>query len=255
MAFAQDGTFNVGARDAAMAGASLTLTDAYSLFNNIGGLGALESHELFAGYQTRFNIEELQTVAAGAVVHTSFTNVGAGFYRFGGDLFNQQRIHLAIGNKLQMVSLGAGIDLVQYAISTLETVQVLAIQFGGIAELTPQFVFGAHISNLNQARLHRESEERLPTVMKAGLSYRPSNELMINLEVEKDLDFDEMIKAGIEYEVVEHIFLRTGISTRPFTGAFGFGFHPKKYKVDYAFSNDANLGNIHTVALAYRLGL
>ena len=249
--YAQDGTFHFGARHAGMAGASITLGDEYSLFNNVGGLGRVQNHALFAGYQNRYTISEFQVIGGGGIFHHHLGNMGVGYYKFGDAIFSQQKLHLAIGNKLQMVSLGLGVDWVQYDITSVGTQQVLAIQFGGIAEITPQFFFGAHIFNLNQATLISETGEQLPTVMKGGLSYRPTDELMLNAEIEKDLDFDEVFKAGIEYRIVEKVFVRTGISTRPFIGAFGLGFHPKQLKFDYAFKNDTALGNIHEFSLAY----
>ncbi|MEO9869676.1 PorV/PorQ family protein [Ekhidna sp.] len=248
---AQDGSFNLGGRSAGMAGASLTLQDEFSLFNNIGGIGGIDAHTAFAAYQNRYGVSEFQVIGAGALYHSEIGNAGVGFYKFGDDIFSQQRIHLAIGNKIQMVSLGLGLDLLQYNISTIGTNQALAIQFGGIAEITPKMSFGAHIFNLNQAEISSETGEKIPTIMKGGFSYRPSSELMLNIEVEKDLDFDEIIKAGLEYQIIENVFVRTGISTNPSLGAFGVGFHPKNFKLDYAFSNDSNLGNIHEVSLAY----
>ncbi|MEO9484125.1 MAG: hypothetical protein ABJG47_11785 [Ekhidna sp.] len=248
---AQVGSFNLGGRSAGMAGASLTLSDEYSLFNNIGGLGGVEDHAAFAAYQNRYGVSQFQVVGAGAIYTTDIGNAGVGFYKFGDDIYSEQRIHLAVGNKIQMVSLSLGVDLLQYNISTVGTSQALAIQFGGIAEISPQLHFGAHIFNLNQAKFDSETGERIPTVMKGGFSYRPSDELMLNMEVEKDLDFEEVFKAGIEYRIVEKVFVRTGISTQPFIGAFGVGFHPKNLKFDYGFSNDSKLGNIHEMSVAF----
>ena len=248
---AQDGTFSLGARNAGLAGTSVTLNDEFSLFNNVGGLAGVKNHAVFTSYQNRYSISEFQVIGGGGIWHHRLGNAGIGYYKFGDDLFSQQRLHFAIGNSFQMVSLGLAVDWIQYHIETIGSQQVLAIQFGGIAELKPQLLFGAHIFNINQATLISETEEQLPTVMKAGMSYRPTNELMLNTEVEKDLDFDEVFKAGIEYQIVENIFIRTGFNTRPFLGTFGLGFHPKRFKFDYAFSNRAGLGTIHELSLAY----
>ncbi|GAB4250359.1 MAG: hypothetical protein Tsb0034_29600 [Ekhidna sp.] len=236
-----------------MAGASLTLGDEFSLFNNVGAMGRASSHAAFAGYQNRYGIPEFQVVGGGLLYNHRIGNVGVGYFKFGDDVFSQQRVHLAVGHKLQMVSLGLGVDLVQYHVESVGTQHALAIQFGGVAEITPQLFFGAHIFNLNQATLMSETNEKLPTVMKGGLSYRPSSELMINLEVEKDLDFKEVIKVGLEYQVVKNVFFRTGISTEPFIGSFGIGFHPKDLKFDYSFSNDSRLGNIHELSVSYAI--
>lgn len=248
---AQTGNFNLGARNAAMAGASLTFGDEYSLFNNIGGLGSVENHAAFVSYQNRYGVSQFQVVGAGAIYAAPFGNTGLGFYKFGDDLYSEQRAHIAFGNKFQMVSLGVGVDLLQYNISTIGTHRAFAIQFGGIAEINSQLRFGAHIFNLNQAEINNETGEKAPTVMKAGISILPSNELILNVEVEKDLDFDEVVKAGIEYRIIDKVYVRTGISTEPFLGAFGVGFHPKNLKFDYAFSNDSRLGGIHEISVAY----
>ncbi|WP_425392267.1 hypothetical protein [Ekhidna sp.] len=251
--FGQTSSFNLGGRSAGMAGASLTLGDEFSLFNNIGGLGRYDKHAAFAAYQNRYGVKEFQVIGAGAVYAGGIGNAGVGFFKFGDDLYSEQRIHLAFGNKIQMVSLGVGIDLLQYNIATVGTNRSLAIQFGGIAEISSQLRFGAHIFNLNQAEINNETGEKAPTVMKAGMSYQPSEELMLNIEVEKDLEFDEVFKAGLEYRIIEDVFVRTGISTEPFLGAFGVGFHPKNLKFDYGFSNDSRLGSIHELSVSYSL--
>ncbi|MEP1096547.1 MAG: hypothetical protein ABJG78_15635 [Cyclobacteriaceae bacterium] len=247
----QDGKFNFGARNMGLAGATVTLGDSYSLFNNVGGLGKVERHHVFGGYQSRYEIRELQIIGAGAIYHTKHGNAGVGFYKFGDNLFSQQRIHIAVGNQIQMVSLGVSVDLIQYNVSSVGTKQAISIEFGGIAEITPKLFFGAHIFNLNQADLSKETGEKIPTVMKSGISYRPSSELLLNLEIEKDLGFDEMIKVGLEYQLITNVFIRTGINTKPFLSAFGAGFHPKKFRFDYAYANDSNLGSVHEISLGY----
>ena len=249
--FSQDGKFNFGARSAGMGGTSTTISDEYSLFNNIGGLGQVDNHAVFAGYQSRYGIQEFQVIGGGVIYHHDIGNAGIGYYKFGDEVFSQQRIHLAIGNSLQMVSLGLGVDWIQYDIAEIGSKRTLAVQFGGIAEITQQVVFGAHIFNLNQAEVVSETGEKLPMVMKVGFSYRPSDELMLNLETEKDLDFDEVFKVGLEYQIIENVFVRAGTSTDPFLSTFGMGFHLKNLKFDYAFSNDFRLGNAHEFSLVY----
>lgn len=253
ISLAQDGKFNLGARNSGLAGASITLADHFSLFNNVGGIAKVPNHATFVSYQNRYAIAEFQTLGGGLIYRSPIGNAGIGYYKFGDDLFSQQRIHVAIGHQIQLISLGLGIDLLQYHISSVGTRHVVALQFGGIAEITPQFLLGAHIFNLNQTSLIEEADEQLPTIMKTGISYRPSDELMVNLEVEKELDFDEIIKGGIEYQVVENIVLRTGIATNPRISAFGIGFHPKQFKLDYALVNNSEIGGVHEISVSYQL--
>jgi hypothetical protein len=250
---AQNGKFPMGARQASIGGAAVTLTDQWSLFNNVGALGLVSGDYGFTSYQNRFGISELSTIGAGYVKDFGSAAGGIGFYRFGDEYYSEQRVNLGYGHTLDMVSLGLSIDYLQYSITTVGSRGVVVLEFGGVAELTEKISFGAHIFNLNQANLVKDTGEKIPTVMKAGVSFRPSDDLMFNVETEKNLDFDEVFKAGLEYRIVEKVILRTGFRTAPFQGSFGIGFQPKKFQFDYAFGNDTNLGATHELSISYRI--
>ncbi|MBY0426054.1 MAG: hypothetical protein K2Q22_10490, partial [Cytophagales bacterium] len=115
-----------------------------------------------------------------------------------------------------------------------------------------QLFFGAHIYNLNRAKLADYQNERIPTIMKAGLSYRPLKRLLVNIEVEKDLVFPVLYKAGIEYGLFDFLYLRTGINVDPLAGYFGAGINHKNFYFDYAFSRHQILGFTHHFSLSYR---
>src|SRR5690606_39784186 len=56
------------------------------------------------------------------------------------------------------------------------------LEFGGVAGLGPGLFFGAHIYNFTRARLSKISQDYLPTVIKAGISYRRSEERRVGKE-------------------------------------------------------------------------
>ena len=255
LSFSQNGNYQIGARSASMGGASLTLCDAYSLFNNIGALASQENGvQIFSSYQNRYNVLEFQVTGGGIVYSNDIGTAGLGYYKFGDDLYSEQRINLAIGNKIQNISLGLGLNINQYHIESIGTKIVVLVEFGGLVQINPDISFGAHIYNVSQSRLDSELDYPLPTVMKAGISYKPSNELILTAEIEKDLDFDEVLKCGIEYMIIKNLYLRTGINTIANFGSFGFGIHPKRLKIDYSFINSFNIGNIHEFSLSYTIG-
>jgi hypothetical protein len=248
---AQNGKYGLGARNAALGGATTAIGDQWAVFNNPGALGLVEDAFAFTTYQNRYNLASFKTVGAGYVQPLKAGTAGIGFYSFGDEFFSEQRVNVAFGHKLDRVSLGASADYLQYNIATVGSRGIFVFEFGGVAELTKTLSFGAHIFNVNQARLVQETDEFLPTVMKAGLLYKPTDELILHVETEKDLDFKEVFRAGIEYRIIEKVFLRTGFSTQPFNGAGGVGFHPRNWQFDYAFSNDTNLGSIHEISVSY----
>ncbi len=244
----QDGKFNLGARSAGMAGASLTLSDGWSAFNNVGGLGALTEATVNVSYQNRYDVSALQVVGLAYTHPTEWINGGISFYRFGDDLYSQQKLTFSIGNSIQMVSLGGGISIVQYRLESIGVKQVTVFEFGGIAEIIPELVIGTHIFNISQTDLNET--ESVPIVMKIGISYRPVSSLMINTELVKDLDLSESLVFGLEYELIPLIRIRSGIDTRPRSASFGLGFYLKGFSLDYAYSMRDPLGSINELSLS-----
>lgn len=248
---AQNGQYGMGARSAGLGGASLTLGDQWSLFNNIGGLAAYEEKAVFTSLKNKYGITEFTSVAIGAAYPIAGGVAGLGAFRFGDSFFNEQRLNLGFSNQFGIVSLGINLSYYQLAIEGIGNRKTLLIDFGGRAQITDRLYFGAHVSNLNQARLSKVTDERIPTLMKTGLSYRPSTDLMINIEVEKELDRDTQLKMGLEYLILENLAIRTGMHTHPFESSFGLGFWPGKLNVDYAYNNNPDLGGIHEISLGF----
>lgn len=253
MSHGQNGQYTLGARAGAVANTSLTFSDEWSVFNNIGALAGVEHSSVFFTYQNRYNISAFNTFGGGYVRPMLNGVAAVGVFRFGDDLFSEQKINVGFSNKFGLVSLGANINYLQVSIEGLGTKGIIMIDFGGKATISDRLVFGAHISNVNQGELSSLTGEKIPTIMRAGLSYRPIDGLMLNAEIEKNLNFDALVKIGLEYKLIEKVTIRTGIVTEPFESAFGLGFHPGKINVDYALRNNTDLGDIHEVSVAYRL--
>ncbi|QIL77210.1 hypothetical protein [Hymenobacter sp. HDW8] len=95
---------------------------------------------------------------------------------------------------------------------------------------------------MNQARLAAYEDERVPTVLKAGLSYRPTSKLMLNVETEKDVEQDADFKAGIEYQLLEALALRAGFASLVEQTTAGVGFKAGRFQIDYAAAWQSALG-------------
>lgn len=250
---AQDGDYSLGARSTAMSGTATTLADHWSTFNNPGALGTIEETSAFISYQNRYNVAGFHVIGGGFVYHQEALNIGAKYFRFGDDLFSQQMAGLVMANKFQKVSLGVGINALQSTIEGLQTLRKLAVELGGVAEITRHLHFGAHIFNLT----HRQDH---PTTMKAGISFRPSQSLTMNFEIEKRLQAREKVKAGIEYQIIERLFVRTGVNIQPnqlglknVKSTFGFGFITSSFLFDYAFATAGKLGVIHELSVSHKI--
>lgn len=249
---AQNGNYSMGARSAAIGGASVTLGDEWAVFNNIGGLATVKEKMIFTSVKNKYGISEFTSLAFGAAYPIAGGTAGLGIFRFGDDLFNEQRFNLGFSNQFGIVSLGLNMSYYQLNIEGAGSRKTLLIDFGGRAKLTDQLYFGAHVSNLNQAKLSKVTDERIPTLMKTGLSYRPNPDLMLNAEVEKEIDRDAQLKIGLEYKILDNFSFRTGFHTKPFESSFGLGFHSGKLIADYAYNNNPDLGGIHEISIGYK---
>lgn len=253
LVLAQNGRYESGARTNGMGNTSMTLSDEWSLFNNIGSLADVENTTVFASYQNRYGIVEFNTFTAGFVRPMLGGVLGIGAFRFGDELFNEQKINLGFSNKFGIVSLGVNVNYLQINIEGSGRKGILMIDFGGKASITKHLFFGAHISNLNQAELSEFTGEKVPTVMRAGLSYRPIEGLILNTDIEKELDVDANLKIGLEYQIIDKVQIRTGIKLEPFESSYGLGFDQGKIKINYALRNNPDIGDIHEISLGYQL--
>ena len=250
---AQNGVVEVGARPAAMAYTLATLNDEWSVFNNPGALGEQEKSTALFSYANRYGIEGLDNISAGILAPLPLGVASIGVFRFGDDLYNEQNLSLGYGNTFGIASLGLRINYRQYTLQDIGNRGVLTLDLGGIAKITDKFYFGAFIRNINQAQLSDFQDERVPTLLNAGISYRPFEKVVFNAEVEKDIDHEASFRSGLEYNFLPKFSARTGVRTKPFTNFFGLGFKAWKITIDYALSLEQLLGTSHQASLAYRV--
>ncbi|MCC9166002.1 hypothetical protein [Pontibacter harenae] len=243
-----------GARAAAMGNASVTIPDVWALNNNIAGIANLELPQLGVYAENSFGVRAFTTVALQAVYPTSkYGNYGLSLSRFGDELYSQQHVGLGVGHKLGQFSLGAKVDVWQVSVRGYGSRKAVTLSVGGQAEITPGLYFGAYAYNLNQAKLSSFEDERLPTIMKAGLSYQPYQKLLLAIETEKHIEHPAALKAGIEYQLLsEKLAVRSGFNTTTNRATFGAGFQARQLQVDYAFGSTTLLGTSHHVAVSYR---
>ncbi|RNI25775.1 hypothetical protein EFB08_13050 [Rufibacter latericius] len=237
-----------------MGGGAVTLADVWSLSNNPAGIAALKKPELGAYAHNRFSLKELTTVGLlGVYPTTRFGAIGVDVQRFGGELYNEQRLGIGLAHQLGVVRLGLKADLLQVRVQEWGSRKAVALSMGIQSDLLPKLSFGAHIYNLNQAKLAEFEDERVPTVMKLGLSFQAATKVLLVLEVEKELEYPVAVKGGIEYRLLPALGLRTGFNTGTRAGAAGVDVRFKQFQVAYALGTQHQLGISNYLSVAYQL--
>ena len=251
--FAQSGHYKNGADAFGRADASVTDSDSWSLYNNVG---ALSDHEqdisVTFAYRNFHSILDLYSTAAGLNCPLGPFNTSLGFFRFGNEVFNEQSIILGIGHKIRHTSLGISLHYVQIRGEQIGKSEALAISFGGLTKISRELSVGGYVFNLNQTKISRISGEKLPTVMTMGVKYEVAN-FKVNLEAGKELDYNITFRSGVEYSIKKKMSIRTGIITVPFSSSYGLGFHTGKFIIDYGLRRSGILGISHMISVVFKV--
>ncbi|WP_291723983.1 hypothetical protein [Bernardetia sp.] len=256
---AQFGQIEAGARTYGMGRTSLTTSDAWAVFNNVAALTNVKRTEAFLGYSNRFTLSGLNTLQAGGTFDALFNGkMGIGVTRFGDDLYNEHRLAVGYAHKISNMSIGIQANYLQTSIQGYGTRHNFALEMGGLAQLSEKLFLGMHIFNINQAKVSDFEDERIPTMMRIGISYRPVERVVLNIETEKDTEYPASFKVGLEYNVANwnenKIFARTGITTEEFLAHFGVGYYKGNFGLDYAFTTLPQVGYSNHISLIYRFG-
>jgi len=250
---AQIGNDLIGARSAAMGGFNVTLSDVWSTNNNQAGLGFIEDLSGGIYYENRFLLKETSYKAGAFVMPVKSGALGLSVTSFGFELYNETKAGLSYGQRFgDKFSVGIQLNYLntkltqEYGSKTSFTGAV-----GLIAKLSKELSLGVHVYNPTRTKLAEYDDERIPTIMKLGLDYRFSDKVMLAVSTEKDVNFDAIVNAGLEYHMTEIFYLRGGISTNPTQYAFGFGMQLKDFKIDLSSSFHQTLGITPGISIIY----
>jgi hypothetical protein len=92
-----------------------------------------------------------------------------------------------------------------------------------------------------------------PWKIHAGISYRLTDEVIILFETVSGYDLPFAFSAGLEYAILQQVFLRSGYDSRGKTPSFGLAYQWSKWKVDLGFSIHNILGISSLIGVSYEL--
>ena len=121
---------------------------------------------------------------------------------------------------------------------------------------------GASLSNLGFVRSAYvgEFKDSLPVHMRFGLSHRPAHmpiPMLLLADFNLPNDSDPYLSLGLELQLISGLYVRPGYSLQQAGSAdeeamglsAGAGFAAKRYRLDYAYSSYADLGDVHRVSI------
>ncbi len=251
--YAQESKPIIGAKNAALGGQSTTLKDVFAVFNNPAGISALDGGNIGVYAENRFLIEDLNLFGVGLAFPTKSGTFGLGGSYFGNAAYSESFFTLAY-SRLLSNSLSIAVDFDYINLSIEEFGSTSAFTFGLGFQYAPSknIDIGAHIYNPIRVQLTADDKDNLPSIVKVGLAYHPEEEgFTIFGEVEKDIDREAVLKFGVDYELIEKLSLRAGISTNPAYSSFGLGLNLGKIVLDFANRFHPVLGYSPHISVIY----
>jgi len=255
--FAGNDNVPVGARSAGLANSSVTLSDVWSVHQNQAGLGFMRDAAAGVYYESRFMMPELGLSAFSLVVPIKVGAFGLSVRNFGFKSYNESKIGLAYGRAFgENLSIGIQLDYqnVRFADAYYGQRSIFTAEIGAIYKLSKAVTIAAHLYNPTQSKLTDYNGDRLPSVMRFGLRYQFSKRVFLASEAEKDLYNPVRLRAGIEYQAIDILYLRAGVSGSPLNTCFGFGLQLKKLMIDFAGTFHQVLGFTPQFSLNYQFG-
>jgi hypothetical protein len=247
----------VGARSAALGNASVPLSDIWASYNNQAGLAWLKQIEAGAYYENRFLLPELSSQGlAVAVPVKKIGCLGFNFTRFGYTQYNENKFGLAYARNFGPL-FSAGIQLNMHWIHIGEGYGDLVTASGELSfqvKPLPRWVIAAHVFNPTRTPLAEYNREKIPTIFRLGTSYAFHEKVLATTELQADLDFHPIFRAGVEYHAIEQLYIRIGFCSNPVSPTFGFGLQINGFKLDAAAAWQPILGFSPQASLSYKFG-
>lgn len=242
-----------GARGLAMGEAGIGYQNIDAAFSNQAGLAHLTSFAAAVTGERRFALSELSTLGAVAAYPTIAGTFALHVQYYGFQDYNEQKVGLAYGRKLgKKFSAGAQISYLRTKIPLYGNSGLPVAEIGIQAEVAKNILVSTHL--VSPFRSEIVEGENLPTVLRIGLTWKPSDKVFLTAQADKDIDFEARFRSGLEYKINEIFQLRVGVATNPTQLGVGFGLAMKNgLSLDVASGYNQLLGFMPGIGLKYSL--
>ncbi len=252
---ASNDNYPAGARAAALSNVAVMYPDFWSVWHNQAGLGYYTHFSAGIHHENRFMVPELALNCIGVTIPTSTGTFGISCTHFGYPNYNENKIGLALGKAFhERFAVGLQINYLDVFINDdFGRSGTVAIEAGIIAEPIDNLMIGFHVFNPTASSFPKMEGERIPVILRMGMGYQFSDRLFLGAETEKDLELGKAFaKMGMEYRLIEYIYIRTGLSVHEYVQhSFGLGFSKYNFQADIAFSFQPVLGYTPFFSLLY----
>jgi hypothetical protein len=226
-----------------MGGATIAIPGLSVGLANEAQLGFGQRLGFWAGSALPYGVEGWKTGHFQAVIGTGkYSGAGLGIDHSSTDAYTEQRFRLAYGRRLtEAFYLGGTADVLRASAQEYGSTTMATFGLSLLARALPDVWVGAKVQNPLQQKI---GEDLVPTVLRIGATWKPSEILLMSFETEKDLERKAMVKAGLEYRPTSVLVIRAGMRSNEIARiGFGAGLRLKNnLSIDLASEWHPSLG-------------
>jgi hypothetical protein len=245
-----------GSKAIAIANAFVALADnPWAVSYNPAGLAQLLTPEVSAFYvPQQFGIPELRTISLSGAYNVDPGTVGALVEQFGFDLYRTTDFSLGYGISVDSgISVGTSVEVERMFIERYGVSHSTTFNVGLLGRPFNNLAMGFCFKNVSATTIGA-NHERLPQYLMIGVCYSPFKDFCLVTEMEKDVQFPLVIKAGIEEQFFDFLSLRCGVSNNPDKFSAGIAVRYSTVEFGYAGYSHPDLGWSHQIEVSIRWG-
>ncbi len=233
-------------RATGLASSTLTLSDAWSPWQNVATTAFIENPLAGFGLSQRYFLPELALFQSSYLQPSSLGVFNLAARYFGFEDYNQSTLGLGYARQFSpYYSFGLQLNYhhLHIAESSHSSPSSITFDVGMLAKATDQLHFALSISNPSYFYLNEQTQERHPLVWSLGSSYLFSEHFLLCGSLEKQLGKNERYGLGAEYLPLDLLSLRAGMRFQPHSSHFGIGLNYHLLHFDLGYEYAGPLGN------------
>ncbi|MFY0673861.1 MAG: hypothetical protein JXQ87_10670 [Bacteroidia bacterium] len=237
-----------------LGGASLTLANPWSAFNNQASLAQIQNFSVGAAATRVYNIDQLSMASmAAAIPINSAATIGVSFDHMGvTDLYGLQKLGVSL-SRFYGDNFAVGLQLEGLYLNMFDygNRAILNAHLGFLVLPSDNLKLGLQIQNLFGQVLIESIDERLPVIARIGGSYEVNEKFSFLAETSLSTNRPSKFHAGVVYKLNEKLNLRGGFSTNQLESSFGMDIKLKQVCILLAFSYHQYLGTTPEMGISY----
>jgi hypothetical protein len=230
----------IGSEANGKAGIAVLENSLWSVFNNPANLARIANHQVGINHQQLFLNSGLSQSSVAAAYKHKFATYGMGLNVWGYPYFKTNQINAAAGKKLNdkwTIGINLAYTTFNFGDNYYGKQRYLKSGIGTTIQLPKHIKIGIYIQNIHRPKVLETPKERDETFIKAGITYKPNEQVEVAAEAVQQLNRRLVLRVGMEYLYKEKNCFSIGISDNSTYGQFSFGFGQKLKRIHWHTSS------------------